>query len=159
MVLIFTLFMLLGHECSIVAEGKRLVLGFTLLESSGIDKYDAEVLSRQVRKEIEAAGVYRTIEFSEISLRLAEQNLPGRCADVQCAIVAGQLLGADFFAIGSIDKIGKTYAISMQLVEVRSGRIVRNVSEFYKGKLRKFEKNIIPLFARKISGLSVEEKK
>jgi hypothetical protein len=134
------------------------ILGFTSLESSGVDKYDATIIGQQLRKEIASVGIYQTLELSDISLRLAEQNIPGRCADVRSAIAAGQILGADFFGIGSVDRIGKTYAISMQIVEVHTGRIILNVSEFYKGKLKKFSEKIIPLFAQEISGIVVEKK-
>jgi len=142
-----------------VSADKKPVLAFTPLEPGGVDKYDAGVVSQQLRKEIDAAGVYKTVEFSEIELRLAEQNLPPRCADVQTAVMIGQILGADFVGIGSIDRIGKSYAISMQIVEVRSGRIINNTSEFYKGNFRKFQTIIVPYFARKMSGLPVDEPK
>jgi hypothetical protein len=140
------------------AADKRPVLGFTMLESSGIDKYDAEVISQLLRNEIGRWGIYRTLELSDISLRLAEQNISDRCSNVLCAIAAGQILGADYFGLGSIDKIGKTFAISMQIVEVSSGRIVRNVSEFYPGKYNNFIKKVIPVFAQEISGFSVKKK-
>lgn len=147
-VLLMTLF-----SSATFSYAKKPVFGFTHLESSGFDKYDASIIGQSLRNEINSLGVYQVLEFSEISLRLAEQNLPLRCNDVQCAIIAGQILGAEFFGIASIDKIGKTIAMSMQVVEVRSGRIILNYSEFYKGSQKKFVHTIIPHFARKICGL------
>lgn len=147
-VLLMTIF-----SAATFSYGKKPVFGFTHLESSGFDKYDAAIIGQHLRNEINALGVYHVLEFSEISLRLAEQNLPLRCNDVQCVIMTGQILGADFFGIASIDKIGKTIAMSMQVVEVRSGRIILNYSEFYKGSKKKFESTVVPHFARKICGL------
>lgn len=137
----------------------RPLLGFTTFTAHSIDQYDAKVVSQQLRAEIEKAGTYKTIPFSAISQRLAEQNLPEQCSDVQSAVIAGQILGSDYFAIGSLDKIGKSIAVSIQIVEVRSGRVVNTISEFYKGNFKKFRKNLIPIFALEISGIEVDEKK
>ena len=91
-------------------------------------------------------------------MRLSEQNIAPQVNDAQAAIIAGQILGADFFGVGSVDKIGKSYAVSMQIVEVRSGRVIKNQSEFYKGNFKKFQKLVIPYFAKKLCGIPVDEK-
>ena len=152
-------YLLLFATVSLFAEGKRQrTFGFTPLEASGIDTYDANVFSQQLRNEIDKAGVYATLEFSDVSIRLAEQNLPPICSDAHCSIVAGQILGVEFFGFGTIGKVGKVYTLSMQVVEVRTGRIVRDISEFFKGNKNAFKIKAIPEFAMKISGIEVEKK-
>ncbi|MCX7726140.1 MAG: hypothetical protein N2053_04765 [Chitinispirillaceae bacterium] len=141
------------------AEVKRKpMLGFTILKANGIDATEAEFFSKILLEKIKETGVYTTIDFSELTLRLSEQGFADTCNDAQCAIIAGQVVGSDFFGFGSIGMIGKSYIISMQLVEVRTGKIVRDVSEFYKGKRKDFEEKIIPLFALKLCGIYIEEK-
>lgn len=131
----------------------RKSFGFTTLKANGIDEYDATIFSQSLRKAIEQVGVYSTLEFSDITIRLAEQNLPNTCFDAHCSVVAGQILGADYFGFGSIGKVGKVYTLSMQVVEVRSGRIIRDISEFFKGKRAVFEAKAIPRFAYRICGI------
>ena len=144
---------------SVSAENNiRKSFGFTPLAASGIDEKEATTYNQQLRNEIEKIGLYSILEFSEIQTRLAEQGLPNYCSDLHCAVVAGQLLGAEYFGFGSIGKVGKTYTISMQLVEVRSGRIIRDLSEFFKGKQSAFRQKIIPRFAHKICGLEYKKK-
>lgn len=150
----FVFFYLVATPFFAYPYDKHPTLGFTPFESSGIDKYDASIMNSIISKSFESAGIYKTLEPSDIALRLAEQNLPPTCSDVQCAIIAGQILGTDFFGIGSIGRIGKTYTISIQIIEIRSGRTIRNVSEFYKGNKKNFEEEIIPYFARKASGIN-----
>ena len=135
------------------------IFGFTVLQAYGIDRYDAKVFSQILRTEINKLGVYQTLEFSEITIRLAEQNLPNSCGDPQCAIIVGQIMGADCFGFGTIGKIGKAYVISMQIVEVRTGKIIRDVSEFYKGKKKRFITKIIPHFAQQICGITPSKKR
>ncbi|MBN1578018.1 MAG: hypothetical protein JW913_15770 [Chitinispirillaceae bacterium] len=106
-----------------------------------------------LRKAIDNAGVYKTLEFSDVTMRLAEQGLPNSCPDAHSSIVAGQILGTDYFGFGTIGSVGKAFLISMQIVEVRTGRIIRDISEFHKGKKKAFEKKVIPRFAQKLSGI------
>lgn len=159
-ILLFLLFVpALCMSGALFASDKRPILGFTELSASGIDAYDATIVSQQLRKLIDSIGVYKTLEFSDIQLRLASQNIVAQVKDVNAAIIAGQILGTDFFGIGSIDQIGKkTYAISMQIIEVRSGRSIINTAEFYKGNFKNFQKIMVPLFAQKICGINIEEK-
>ena len=137
---------------------QRESFGFTPLTASGIDEYDATVFNQQLRNEIEMIGLYSILEFSEIQTRLAEQNLPNSCSDLHCAVVAGQLLGVEYFGFGSIGKVGKTYTVSMQVVEVRTGRVVRDISEFFKGRRSAFREKVIPRFAHRICGLEYDKK-
>ncbi len=141
------------------AETKARSLGFTVLSAEGIDPYDAKIYSQLLRKGIDQAGVYSTLEFTEIRMRLAEQNLPDNCTDVTSAVIAGQILDVDFFGFGTVGKIGKTYTISMQVIDVRSGRIIKDVSKFHKGGRSGFEKEAIPLFAYELSGREMKKKR
>ena len=134
----------------------RKSFGFTPLAASGIEEYDAMVFNEQLRGEIEKIGVYSTIPFSEVQLRLAEQDLPNSCTDLHCAVVAGQLLGVEYFGYGSIGKVGKAYTLSMTVVEVRTGKIAQNISEFFKGRRSAFTQKIIPRFAASVSGITTK---
>ena len=71
-----SILVLVIHFSSPAAGSKADVFGFTILRASGIDTYDAKVYSQILRGEIDKLGVYRTLEFSDITLRLAEQELP-----------------------------------------------------------------------------------
>ena len=143
---------------SVNADGIiRKSFGFTQLAASGIDADDAAMLSLELRNQIEKIGLYSILEFSEIQTLLADQDLPDICSDLHCAVVTGQLLGVEYFGFGSIGKVGKTYTISMQLVDVRSGRIIRDITEFFKGNQSAFRKKVIPRFAYKICGLEYKK--
>lgn len=144
---------------SVVSGQPKQTLGFTVLKASGIDTYDAKVYSQFLRSAVNQVGVYSVLEFSDISMRLAEQNMPDMCHEAQCAVVLGQILGTEFFGYGSIGKIGKTFTVSMQILEVRTGRIVQDITEFYKGNASGFQKKSIPLFAQRLSGIEVVDKK
>ena len=146
--------------CSSIVSGQpKQTLGFTILKASGIDPYDAKVYSQFLRTAVNKVGVYSVLEFSDISMRLAEQGMPDMCHEAQCAVVLGQILGTEFFGYGSIGKIGKTFIISMQILEVRTGRIIRDITEFYKGNTSGFQKKSIPLFAQRLCGIEVIDKK
>jgi hypothetical protein len=140
-------------------EQKQRTFGFTELEPSGVDRYDAKVYSQILRWSIANLNVYSTLEFSDVTTGLAQQDLPNTCNTPRCAIIAGQILSVDVFGFGTIGKIGKTFTISMQLVDVHTGKTVVNISEFYKGRKKKFKSEIIPLFAHRICGIEPEKEK
>ncbi|MBN1309493.1 MAG: hypothetical protein JXA18_16355 [Chitinispirillaceae bacterium] len=127
--------------------------GFSFLEANGIDQHDAAAYSQVLRAAIDNAGVYKCLEFSDMSMLLAEQGLSDRCTDAHCAVVAGQIVDADYFGFGTIGSVGEAFIISMQVVEVRTGRIVSDISEFHKGKKAALNNKTIHRFARKLSGL------
>ncbi len=144
-----------------VGAGERssYTLAFTPLAASGIDEYDVKVFNEQLRDEIEMLGVYSTLEFSEVQTRLAEQNLPNACSDLNCAVIAGQLIGVEYFGYGSIGKVGKAYTLSMQIIEVRTGRVIRDVSEFFKGRKSVFKRKILPELAARACGVEYIKRK
>lgn len=155
---LFIIFMVIA-AASGVGERRSYTLAFTPLAASGIDEYDAKVFNEQLRDEIEKLGVYSTLEFSDVQVRLAEQNLPNSCSDLNCAVIAGQLLGVEYFGYGSIGKVGKAYTLGMQIVEVRTGRVVRDVSEFFKGRKSAFKIKIIPELAARVCGVEYIKRK
>lgn len=144
--------------CAFGAPPVKPTFGFTVLKANGIDPYDATVYSQILRNTMDDAGVYQCLELSDISMRLTEQGLPDQCTDAHCAIAAGQILGVDFFGFGTIGIVGKAFLISMQIVEVRTGRIIRDLSEFHKGKKGEFMEKVIPRFAWRLSGIEKEKK-
>ncbi len=135
------------------ASAEKPILGFTVLQPNGVEYSEALYYSNMLREAIDNTGVYQCLQLSDVSMQLNEQGLPEICTDAHFAVSAGQIVGADFFGFGAVGSIGKTFIISMQIVEVRTGKIIRDISEFHKGKKSVFEQKIIPLFAMKLSGI------
>lgn len=157
--LCFLYLLVLLYVFSEGGERKLRTFGFTELEPSGIDLSDAKEYNQILHRSIANLNVYSILEFTDVTSGLAQQDLPNTCNTPRCAIIAGQILGVDVFGFGTIGKIGKAFTISMQLIDVHTGKTVVTVSKFYKGRKKKFKSEIIPLFAYWICGIEPEKKK
>jgi hypothetical protein len=47
----------------------------------------------------------------------------------------GQLIGVEKIISGSLGKVGKTYTVNLRMIDVRTGRIERSVTEDYTGEI------------------------
>ena len=79
-------------------------------------------LSDSVRREVVKSGKYKVMERGQMDKILREQafQMTG-CVAKECAVEAGQLLGAGKVIIGSLGLVGKTYYLSLSQVNVETG--------------------------------------
>jgi len=79
-------------------------------------------LSDSVRREVVKSGKYKVMERGQMDKILKEQafQMTG-CVAKECAVEAGQLLGAGKVIIGSLGLVGKTYYLSLSQVNVETG--------------------------------------
>ena len=79
-------------------------------------------LSDSVRREVVKSGKYKVMERGQMDKILKEQafQMTG-CVAKECAVEAGQLLGAGKVIIGSLGLVGKTYYLSLSQVNVKTG--------------------------------------
>ncbi|HEX2956626.1 MAG TPA: hypothetical protein VHO70_07335 [Chitinispirillaceae bacterium] len=132
-------------------------LAILKLSTHGIATATAEELSDGIRAEMRRLSVYELIDPATIQSVLHDQNMSssGVCNQNACAIQIGQLLGADRVAIGSISLIDGTYSVNIRTIEINTGRIVNDVNEYYSGKPRYFQTDLIPVVAAKMSDTPV----
>jgi formylglycine-generating enzyme required for sulfatase activity len=95
------------------------------IESTGkVDKDLVRPLTDSVRKEIVKSGKYEVMDRGNMDKILKEQafQMTG-CTSKECAVEAGQLLGVGKIVVGSVSIIGKTYLLSLSLVNVETGKV------------------------------------
>lgn len=130
------------------------------LKASGIEQSQAEVLTDAIRAEISHLGKFDIMERSEMDNILKEQGFQssGACDDDACALEMGKILAVRYMVLGSVGMLGKTYSISVRLVDVGTGKIVRNKSEYYKGEIDKLLTEVVPSLSKKLVDGFGEEK-
>jgi hypothetical protein len=127
------------------------------LSTHGIPTTTAEEISDGIRAEMRHLSVYELIDPATIQSVLRDQNMgnSSECNQNSCAIQIGQILGADRVAMGSISLIDGTYSVNIRTIEINTGRIVNDVNEYYSGKPRYFQTDLIPVIAAKMSDTPV----
>ena len=58
---------------------------------------------------------------------------------------------------GSIGKLGETYSISVRVISVSTGEILKDVSETYKGSIDNLLEEQIPNIAKRLAGQKVKQ--
>jgi hypothetical protein len=138
---------------SVAAESKGIrSIAVLDLEGSGMDAGEVKTLSDALRNSIIDNNVYTVLERGKMDVILKEQGFQqsGACTNDACAVEMGQLLGVDAMILGSIGKVGKTYSMTVRILDLSTGRILRSASQFYKGEIDGLLTETIQGIAKKI---------
>lgn len=77
---------------------------------------------------------YRWLERGRIEEILDEQKFQASgCADQSCVVEMGQLLGARKMVAGSISRVGDTYSMALNVIDIETGLVDKSVSEVCPG--------------------------
>lgn len=106
---------------------KRIDTMIAVFDLETVDKVDKGIsrpLSESIRREIFKSGRWELIDRGNMDKILGEQKyqLSG-CISGQCIVEAGQLLGVGKIVAGSVSLIGKTYYLSLSLINAETGKI------------------------------------
>jgi TolB-like protein len=128
------------------------------LDPTGISKNEAQFLSDRFRTELFETGRFQVVEREKMNVILDEQGFQqSGCTSVECAVEVGQLLNVGTIAAGTIGKIEEIYSISIRLIDVQSGAIVRTATRDYEGRLSDVLTDVIPELADELAGYVVTE--
>ncbi len=101
------------------------------LATQSVDSTILRPLTESVRRELVNSGKFKVINKGDMDEILGKQMSDiSSCVTGQCTgiVEAGQLLDVGKVIIGSINLVGKTYYLSLSLIDVKTGNIER-VSE------------------------------
>lgn len=156
---VFASFLLMLTLSALAQQGNQAkkTLAILQLSTHGITTVTAKELSDGIWAEMKRLSVYELIDPATIQSVLTDQNMgsSSECNQNSCAMQIGQVLGADRVAMGSISFIDGTYSVNIRTIEINTGRIVNDVNEYYSGKPRYFQSDLIPVVAAKISDTPV----
>jgi hypothetical protein len=106
---------------------KRLGNFLAVLDIEAVGKVDKDVvrpLTDSVRREIVKANKFEVMDRGNMDKILKEQafQMTG-CTSKECAVEAGQLLGVGKIVVGSVSLVGRTYLLSLSVVNVETGKV------------------------------------
>jgi Curli production assembly/transport component CsgG. len=115
---------------------------------------EALSLTDALRSELSKSGKYQVMERSQMDDILKEQGFQqsGACDEASCAIEMGKILAVNYMVMGNIGMVGKTYTLSVRFVEVGTGRILKDFTEYHKGTTDELLTRVIPMLSQKIAG-------
>jgi curli biogenesis system outer membrane secretion channel CsgG len=124
------------------------------LTANGIDSSEAIALTDILRSSLGRTGHFQVMERSKMNEILREQGFQqsGACDETSCVVEMGQFLGVYRMVVGNVGKIGKTYTVNVRLVDVSTGKIIREITELHKGDKDILGSHVMPRVAQKLSG-------
>jgi TolB-like protein len=140
--IIFFLFLFFSIS---LAQNTKTNIAVIDLDPTGISNNEAQFLSDRLRTELFETGVFQVVEREKMNAILNEQGFQQTgCTSVECAIEIGQLLNVQIMVAGGIGKIEELYSLSIRMIDVESGAIIRTATRDYEGKLSEVLTDVIP---------------
>jgi TolB-like protein len=101
------------------------------LKSVGCSQSVGPAVSNAVREILLKSGHYRVLDRSSMDKVLAEQDFQqsGRCDDMVCVVKIGKILAVQKMVGGDVAKLGRSYRITLQIVDVETASVVKISSE------------------------------
>lgn len=107
----------------LTAEARARV-GVLDFQANSISKSDAQVIGELFSSELVTAKFYDVVDRKNIEKLLVEQEFQlSDCTETSCAIKIGRVLALDYMIYGSVSKLGDTFVINVQLLNVATAQI------------------------------------
>ncbi|MBI4655576.1 MAG: hypothetical protein HY746_02390 [Elusimicrobia bacterium] len=91
---------------------------------------DASIVADFLRTELVNTGLFNVMDRNNMETVLAEQKFQASgCTEQQCAVEMGKLLNVRQMVIGSLSKLLDTYYITVNLIDVQTGRIIASFDQ------------------------------
>ena len=99
------------------------------LNPIGISKSLAKKLTKRLQSELIKTHRYSVIRRGRRNEILREQAFSLKeCTSIECIVHIGELLSAQLMIGGNVGKVGKTYTIVLDLIDVKNNKIIHTVS-------------------------------
>ncbi len=136
-------------------DDERIRIGVIDLTSETVPPSHLRLLADRLRVELFATGRFRVLERDEMDAILEEQAFQqSGCVATECVVEMGQLLGVEQMVGGSVGKLGEMYTLSLRMIDVRTGAIVRTAVRDCQCSLEEILVRVIGETARALAGVT-----
>jgi len=148
LILLFILIPVFG----LLAQEKTMAL--LDLKGENISASDTEIITSRLRSELAATNKFNIIEREKMNELLNEQGIQisGLVSDERI-VKAGKLLGVQEMTAGTVGKIGNLYTISLRLIDVETGKIIKTSSADNSRGIEAFLTESLQTASRRLAGL------
>jgi hypothetical protein len=124
------------------------------LSADGVSQTEMRQFASRLKAELgKVESLNVDTQPSEAQLAQYNDRFSPPCYSAECAVEAGEILGADLVATGTIVMIGETYVINLRLVSVDERRVVKRAVTRGKWTFEQIIGNVTPLVTAELIGL------
>ena len=124
-------FTFLGGARTAVAQDDDVPIAVMDLAGRGVDEAAAGALTTEVGNTLTQLRVFRVITREDIKRLLQLEQTRARCTgrvDAACMAEIGGALGVDYLVYGEVAKFGRTYSLSLVMLDIGRARAVNRVN-------------------------------
>jgi TolB-like protein len=133
-IFIFIVYLFLSPISQLEAQQTVKRIAVLELQGQGVSEAEAKTLTDRLRSRLVNTNAFHVLEREQMDEVLQEQGFQqSGCVSDECLVEIGRLVGVEQMVGGSIGKIGQTYTLDLRIIDVTSGRIVKTVSDDYRG--------------------------
>jgi TolB-like protein len=116
---------------------------------AGITAGEAATLSDVFSAQLVETGEFTVVDRNRIKALLEEQGFQQSeaCSQVECIVEAGRILKVEKMFAGTIGKVGRTFNVNVQVIDVTTAQILLSKSRQHSGEIDELLSDIIPEIA------------
>jgi TolB-like protein len=120
---------------------------------AGISAAEAATLSDAFSAQLVETGEFTVVDRNRIKAVLQEQGFQQTeaCSQVECVVEAGRILNVQRMFAGSIGKIGRTFNVTVQIIDVTTAQIAMSKSRQHSGAVEELLSEVIPSIASEMA--------
>jgi len=120
---------------------------------AGVSKEEAVSFSDVFQSQMVEMGEFTIVDRARIKAILSEQGFQqsGACSDVECIVETGKILKVEKMFAGVVSKIGKTFAVNVQLIDIATAQIQMSKSRQHAGEIDVLISDVIPDIAAEMA--------
>ncbi|HWP81241.1 MAG TPA: CsgG/HfaB family protein [Bacteroidota bacterium] len=120
---------------------------------AGISAAEAATLSDAFSAQLVETGEFTVVDRNRIKAVLQEQGFQQTeaCSQVECVVEAGRILNVQRMFAGTIGKIGRTFNVTVQVIDVETAQISISKSRQHSGAIEELLSDVIPDIAAEMS--------
>ena len=129
-------------------------VGIMPFSVNGLTETEAKALTDRFRNELHALSKFNIMEQEKMESLLEEKEFQKSdiCNEIECFVDIGNMIGVNRMILGKATKIGRVISLSIRVVDVNTGKIIRVVLEDSELSLDKLLIKVLPGLAEKIGG-------
>ena len=114
----------------ILSQPAKIRIGVLDLSANNVSQADANTLTGLLRGELVRHGAFDVLDRNNMNAILKEQEFQQTgCTEQACAVRIGQLLNMQSMVYGTLARLGESYVITVDLIDIQSGRITQSAKE------------------------------
>lgn len=124
------------------------------LDTQGVSGSEAALIADAVASKLLASGTCNVMERSQMDQILREQAFQqsGACDNNGCSVEMGKVLSVDRVLVGSVGRIGDSWALNLRLVKVETGEVLRSASGKRKGGIAEAQQALVEQVVGDLTG-------